>query len=363
MSTETKSSRGAKNAPGMLFRCDASPEIGLGHIVRCLALADELRDSHGARVAFAMRNSALGCEMARRHGYPVLQAPRGEFDYAAWLEDALRQSEAQTLVVDVRDELLRSTLEGLSAKRYRIAVLDDAGERARGADFVFCPPVPQVRRANWNGFKGKLFVGWEWIILRKQFARDVRARERNGRNLLITMGGSDPANLTCQAVQATDELGQEFCGTVVVGRAFRHHQELQAVLRSARHRFKLLQQVEEMSAVMTEADVAICSFGMTAYELAAMGVPAIYLCLTPDHAESASALAESGMGWSLGVAGEVAERKLAEATEKLLADPALRRKMSTEARRQIDGKGAERIAEVLLGRSGESSHAAGILNR
>jgi spore coat polysaccharide biosynthesis predicted glycosyltransferase SpsG len=86
---------------------------------------------------------------------------------------------------------------------------------------------------------------------------------------------------------------------------------------------------------------------MTAYELAALGVPAILLCLAEDHARSASALAEAGAVVSLGVHGSVSPAELGAAAASLLRDPGRRAAMSRAALGLIDGRGAERTAELL----------------
>jgi spore coat polysaccharide biosynthesis protein SpsF len=99
---------------------------------------------------------------------------------------------------------------------------------------------------------------------------------------------------------------------------------------------------------METADIAITSFGVTAYELAAKGVPAIYLCLTEDHQESASALAANGMGISLGLSCEIEAVKLLNALKLLLESPDLRLRMSQTARLTMDGKGAERISDLIV---------------
>jgi spore coat polysaccharide biosynthesis predicted glycosyltransferase SpsG len=94
--------------------------------------------------------------------------------------------------------------------------------------------------------------------------------------------------------------------------------------------------------------LGVISFGVTAYELAALGVPALYLCLTPDHALSASAFEAAGMGVSLGVAGEINDMMIAGAVQSLLADPAKRRAMSAAGRMNLDGRGAIRVAERIV---------------
>jgi spore coat polysaccharide biosynthesis predicted glycosyltransferase SpsG len=165
--------------------------------------------------------------------------------------------------------------------------------------------------------------------------------------LLVTMGGSDPAGLTLQAVRALELLDSEFETTVVLGPGFAHHDALNHLLGRTQRRFLLRQALSDFPSVMARADLALCSFGVTAYELAAAGVPAIYLCLTPDHAESASALAEAGMGVSLGVFRTVTDNQLAATVRELLEDRSQRERMRNRARQCVDGLGAARVANAL----------------
>ena len=333
----------------ILFRCDASPSVGLGHLVRCLALADELREGHGAAVSFAMRPSVLAVELVTRRGYQIWQAADGaNLDQEAWLRDCILKSGAQILVVDVRDDLSKVTLQALAGEGTIIALLDDLSERRWAADLAFYPPVPQLDRVDWSGFRGRLCIGWEWIILRKQFAEPVRVSNHSRRTLLVAMGGSDPAGLTLKAVRALDRLHGEFEPVIIVGTGFCHRQALQALLRKTSRRFTVREDVSEMSAAMSEAALAICSFGMTAYELAAMGVPSVYVCLTEDHAQSASALVAAGVGISAGVDDEGTEARLVTAVVRLLDDGPLLKEMSSRSRLLIDGKGASRVADLMV---------------
>ena len=337
------------NRLSVLFRCDASPSIGLGHLVRCLALADELRENHGVAVSFAMRASPLASELVKRRSYPILQAPDGAvFDQEAWLRDCILKSGAQILVVDVRDDLSKAALESLVGKGTVVAVLVDLSERRWAADLAFYPPVPQVEKVDWSAFRGKLCIGWEWVVLRPQFAQSAPLRKSSKCSLLIAMGGSDPAGLTLKAVRAVDGLGGDFESVIIVGAGFCHRQALGDVLGQTRRRFTVREDVSEMSAAMAQADLAVCSFGMTSYELAAMGVPAVCVCLTEDHAESASGLVAAGMAISVGVDDQDTETRLAAAVEGLLVDKNARGQMSARARELVDGRGAWRIAEVLV---------------
>ena len=81
-----------------------------------------------------------------------------------------------------------------------------------------------------------------------------------------------------------------------------------------------------MSDIMAEADLAVASFGVTAYELAAMGVPAIYLCLTEDHEQSALMFQDSGLGLSLGLADFATDDELIASVEIFMNNENIRLK-------------------------------------
>jgi spore coat polysaccharide biosynthesis protein SpsF len=104
---------------------------------------------------------------------------------------------------------------------------------------------------------------------------------------------------------------------------------------------------DDLSVEYASADVAICAFGVTAYELAACGIPAIYLALTPDHASSASAFVQAGMGLSLGVADKLGDAEILRQVEGLLNNSAARRDMRKQGLHLLDGQGAARIAADL----------------
>jgi len=264
------------------------------------------------------------------------------------LREALVTADARVLVVDVRDTLSRGALEAVRAEGTRVIVLDDSSSRRLAADMTCYPPVPQARRLEWTGSHTRVLIGWEGVVLRRQFARDPSDWCERRAGVLVTMGGSDPAGITLRAVEALDRLEADVEVTIVVGRGFVHQKALEQRLKTARRRFRICRDVVDMARLMAGAELAVAAFGVTAYELAAMGVPAILLCLTPDHVESASAFVEAGIAESLGIYHQVTPDALANEVAALLRDERRRAQMSERARRLVDGKGAARVAQAIV---------------
>ena len=333
----------------LMIRCDGYPEIGLGHVVRCLALARQLRDVHSVGVRFALRDLEPGPAMVREAGFPF-NLWDGRLDEGAWLGDRLDEQQADALLLDVR-----TNLESWQVARWRrdgllVAVLDDPSDRRLAADLAFYPPVPQLREMDWTGFQGELCAGWDWLPLRPGFDRKLPEPHNMEPHVVVTMGGSDPAALSLRVLRALEGIDDVLRVRLILGRGFAHRAALEALRPTLRHPLEILEDVNDMPAALVDADLAVAAFGVTAYELAALGMPTILLALTEDHAASASALHDAGMAISLGVATQVTDAGLIEAIDNLLADPLSRQALRATCT-LIDGHGANRIARTIVGKS------------
>jgi spore coat polysaccharide biosynthesis predicted glycosyltransferase SpsG len=96
------------------------------------------------------------------------------------------------------------------------------------------------------------------------------------------------------------------------------------------------------------ADFALVSFGTTVYELAATGLPAIVLSITDDHARSAEVFARGGSLIHLGLFSTISAAQIQSAVREMLNSPQLRLTMAQRGQALVDGKGAERVADLIL---------------
>ena len=336
----------------VLIRCDGSTEIGLGHVVRCLALADELRDSHGCDVIFAMRESEVGIAMVRET-YPVLtpHVDNSAFDYETWMMDLVKLENPAVLILDVRDELCGYVLERIKLLNVLIVDIDDPENKRLKADMAFYPPVPQVKEMCWKDFSGKLFCGWEWVILKKEFrSRSLAPSKRDARRpkLLVTMGGSDPKGMTIKAVEAIGCLNHlDFNVDIVVGRGFTLKDELVRKLDKCEFPFQIHENVKHMPDLMSTAHMAVCSFGVTAYELAAAGVPAIHFCLSEDHVRSSESFVRCGIARSMGLYQQIDESSLAGEIAAMITREDERVAMAEKGQQLMGTNGAQSIADAI----------------
>jgi spore coat polysaccharide biosynthesis protein SpsF len=347
----------------ILFRCDGSHDIGFGHIVRCIALADELRDSHGCHVVFAVLRDYGALEMIKNHDYQVetVDPNEDQFSYGEWFNSVAEKNDPNVIILDVRDNLPSHTICNLRKQGIVIVTIDDPSDRRLLADLAFYPPAPQVKQMDWPGFTGRLYIGWEWVVLRREFAqkhKDSSMKKNENRrskipNILVTMGGSDPKGMTLKAIKALTYLGKQFEATIVLGPGFVHRDSINDLLKGFLNSFRVYNNVSNMADIMANADLALASFGVTAYELAAMGVPAVYLCLTEDHVQAALMFQNSGLAVSLGLADYVTDDEVMAAVKYFMNNGNSRLKMANQSRKSIDGRGAMRIAQLVTSAIGK----------
>jgi len=342
--------------PVVIVRCDGNAGVGMGHVSRCLALAEALRDRERCFVVFAMRGAeSIGAAAARAAGFEVAPIVADEsIDYGGELGDLASNRRAAALVVDVRDGLTRASIDALRQGRVRIVSIDDGSDRRLAADLTFYPPAPQVETLNWSGFAGRRYVGWEWVLLRREFATDIftspeLSDSSPAIDILVTMGGSDPMGMTEFAVRALDLLPMPFAVHVVVGPAFSRAEPLIDTIVRSKHSVQIARAPASLATLMRASRMAVASFGVSAFELAACGVPAVHMCLTADHLRSSEVFDREGAAVTAGVFGQVTAAQLADAAQRLMGAAGRRGQMARRARQLVDGRGAERVAALVAG--------------
>jgi spore coat polysaccharide biosynthesis protein SpsF len=325
-----------------LIRCDGGGKFGYGHVKRMVALARALRDRESIGVLFALHGTPDAALPIRRAGFEVAMIDNHD-DLAV----LIRKQSPDLLLLDGREGPSRGELEALRRDIPVVAAIDDGSDTRLAADFAYYPPVPQASMLDWTGARTVPRIGWEWSLLGlNPHLTPVHAMSARP-TLLVAMGGSDPQGLTLRAAQALMPLDAAFRIRFVIGTGMRDAAKVAAQLVSLKGTYETVEGADDLAVEYASADLALCAFGVTAYELGAFGVPAIYLGLTEDHARSASAFEAAGMGRSLGVASQVGDADILAAVKALMNDSVRRREMRNAGFSTLDGNGAARIAADL----------------
>ncbi len=342
----------------LLIRADANPQMGIGHVMRCLALAQVWR-RRGGRVVFAAADSlppALDDRLVRE-GMTVhtISAAVGSLEDATEVLTLSVTLGARAVILDgyAFGEAYQAALtHGLKEAGGRVLVLDDYGQAAHyTAQIVLNQNVYADARAYPHHDPDTRFLlGTPFALVRGEFQAWTnygRETSAQARKLLVTLGGSDPANLTGMVLRALALLPPtiQFEVVVVIGGGHPSRPDLEAAVRHSRHSIRLEVNSRHMPEHMAWAEVAISASGSTVWELAFMGVPSILIAVAENQHPIARTMA--ALGAAIGFETPPAEGDLAAALAALSEDGEQLRAFAQGSATLVDGLGAERVIRAL----------------
>lgn len=334
-----------------LFRAEAGPGIGLGHLSRSLSLAAALK-RRGAESFFAvnLRGGNLEGVDLRGFSFTEVKEPGWEKEDFTFTDEMARRHKANALVVDSRNAP-DAYLAWLVEAGHFVICRDDQAIRALPCQAVLNGNADAERLPYNRTRKGTRFLlGPEFTVLPQQFW-DVPKRKTNDtvQNLLIVLGGTDPHGLMPALIKLFDELPIEFSVTAVLGPFFSHPEEFFRAAHDTRKSITCVKSPPTLFPLMSRADLAISGGGQTLYELASVGCPTIALEVAPDQRGQMRALQEEGI---LRVAGKAKDPDLLVKVHRELLDlannPELRSEMARKGQERVDGQGAQRAARQFI---------------
>lgn len=333
-------------APRVLIRADGGPGVGLGHVRRCLALATALR-AREADVTVVVPDHPALRTVVTESGFAVEAVLSGEAATLLHTRSLVQTWGAVAAVIDSYEtpgDALRPPLAAVTA------VIDDLGVRDLPVDLVIAPAASDARQP-FEALPGTtVLAGLAYVILHPDFARPVLSNSGGPiERVLLTLGGGDPGGLTVPLVDAVSQAVPTAHIDVVIGPLA--SDRLADTIARQRARVHVHRPVATLAELIEVADLAVCGGGQTLYELAARGVPAVAVEVAENQRPNLEMLEALG---TVRVAGSAADTfvsaRVTQLVQELAADPARREAMSAAGRRAVDGRGAARVAEALLGR-------------
>ncbi len=317
-------------------------EIGMGHVMRCLSLANLLR-SEKASVSFCLKNGYDSEECLST----VSNKVKSEGFYVRYLEDKIDkifdEERPDVLFIDFPHHVSRSEY-GDNAKKRGIAniVFDDMLLNGETADVVINPSLVITKQPRVNS--QSFYTGGEYTVINGSFHDKpfhLRKIRKDVKNILITMGGSDPTRQTEKILSSLIENNIDANIDVVIGMAYKGKFTVHSSQFTVHH------DVKNMAELMAKADMAFVAGGITLYEAASIGLPVIVIAQDKYQEMAAMEFQKRGFGEYLGFFSDVTKDMVSESFKELLNDYDRRKKMSDIGRKIVDGKGVYRVAEII----------------
>ncbi|MBU0675244.1 MAG: UDP-2,4-diacetamido-2,4,6-trideoxy-beta-L-altropyranose hydrolase [Proteobacteria bacterium] len=340
----------------ILIRADAYPEIGAGHVMRCLALAHALKERQ-VDVTFVGR---IDSELMRRRiaddGFNHVPLTMVWPSY----EDLIVMAELVEKTVYVPLVVLDGYLfdlayqQKISALGVKVVVIDDTAHHPTyHADLIINQNIYGKTLRYRNECDGRLLLGSEYAMIRPEFL----GRKPSGppvvperaRKILVSFGAGDPDNVTGLAVNALKETGLDDLEVkVVVGPLNRHIETLRRSLTVTSFKAELLTEVIDIASLLSWAELAVVAGGSTCWELALLGIPALVVIVADNQIALAAGIDRAGMAANCGWFHTLTVAQLADRIKTLINDGPHRRLMAEIGRQLVDGGGAGRVADQLM---------------
>lgn len=351
------------------IRVDASTQIGSGHFMRCLTLADALK-ARGARLRFVCRHLPQHCqEVLAEKGHEVKllgnglsPIEAGDLTHAHWLGATQAQDARDTVealldhawdwvIVDhyALDARWESVLQRATR---RLLVIDDIADRTHDCGVLLDQNFHTDMGSRYLGKAPegcKVLLGPRYALLRDEFrlAREhIKPRTGPVQRVLVFFGGVDADNCTGRAIEALANLSlPDLHVDVVIGALHPFVHEIKSAC--AAHGFDCHVQVSRMAELMAAADLAVGASGSSTWERCCLGLPCVSMSLAQNQTAIGKAIDLLGAGQYIGSHHTASVADLQAAVSRLMQNETRRRSLSETAYSLVDGFGVTRVCEEL----------------
>ncbi len=357
----------------VVIRTDASHEIGSGHVMRCLVIADAFAVC-GAHVIFiCYPHTGNQIDRILAHGHEVRILASDEVNNGLYLgnsRDSTKKSDhvlaqiahsiiqsiggADLLIVDHYD--LDYSFEKLMRPAVgRIVVIDDLANRLHDCDVLLDQNLGR-KHSDYDYLvpaNALLCIGPHWAILRPDFLKYrhfslTQKKPAKLHNVLVSMGGTDVGGLTIRSLNALADygLGSDVKIRVILGNLVLNCESLIKNIHNMPLSVEVLSDISNMAEEMSHADLGIGAGGTASWERCCLGLAAIVSPIADNQRSIIQTLTEAGAVRAI-IPDERYEISLASEFGKLKENPELISQMSMNAAKLCDGKGTERFLSIL----------------
>ena len=309
----------------LVFRCDASPILGTGHVYRCLTLATALKPYASRLVFVVMSHRDNLAQLIQSRGFDCVELNSvelspdmlGETKWREYPQQAdwqathseLSKLQGPTDLVIVDHYSLSSNWEGLAKQTVKgVFVIDDLANRPHLCDLL----LDQTLGRQVNDYSHlvpnscQLLLGGDFTLLRQEFA-DFKSQsiankkaKTKIKSLLIAMGGSDNENATLTILRSLAKFDQ-LNVSLLLGPLFNHLDELKAFLAAhPKLNVTLHRNVSNVAEILASQHLAIGASGASSWERMALGIPTLLYTLAPNQKQIALQLEKLKCGLDMG---------------------------------------------------------------
>lgn len=344
----------------LIIRTDASIQIGTGHVMRCIALAQAWQDRGGDVTFLSHCDSENLRQRIVNEGFdfiPIERSHPDPYDLSQTLTTLeqlkIQNSKLKTWVVFDGYHFTPDYQKAIRENGYRLLVIDDMAHLDHYHTDILLNQNIHASNLNYSCDSDTVkLLGCEYVLLRREFLKYKDWKRKipdKAKNILVTMGGGDPDNVTLKVINALTMLNDpDIEIKIVVGPSNPHKKILKSAALHAPCSIGILENAHNMPELMAWADMAISAGGSTCWELAFMGLPSFVITVADNQVGIAEGLGKTGAAVDVGWHANISVNQCAQELEQVITDKERRAQLSKQTQKLVNGKGSQETIKAMF---------------
>lgn len=347
-----------EQTPAIYFRCDAGSEFGLGHMMRCVALAQQFRKNGCKNIVFLTRKTAddfLYNELLKKNDFDYTFLPQEakglNFDIYEYAD-----SKKFNIVVFDNYDVTGAQMLAFKRKYNNLVAIDDLADRTMAADIVINQNINAGRMKYKLVGRTRLLLGTRYVMLRDAYLQSKQSRRKQKTKktvcAFISFGGSKVFSKIEPILNAFKSFDQVLSHPVNVLFAMpAETNEARMIVEKfsgcRNIHLDIITDSYDLVEYQKEADFAVTAAGSSVFELAYLGVPQLAVIISGNQEVTGLEIEKRGIGICLGRWNALSQKRVIESIEEFIFNESMKRKMATAGSNYIDGNGTERIVKEI----------------
>jgi len=340
-----------KNSISICFRCDFGPQYGLGHLMRCIALAEAF-GKYSRIQTYCLTNSynEKFQGLLNQSGMQVITFSEKTIGLKFELEKYLKNSEECITIFDHYGVTFQQM--NVYKKKYpHLVAIDDLADRRFHVDLIINHNIDAENLAYQTTNKTVFLLGNQYGLLRNNILKPRKDQKKD--RIFMSFGGGDVFSRIKTFLGAFQQIDQQLTHPLhidfVIAANNKRLRDIQLIMKGLdKIKFTYISNSYDLSSTMSQACFAITAAGSMSFELAALGIPQITFILDTNQEVTGQKINKIGFGKCPGYINKVTHNEFTKLFNEFLTNESMKEKMSETGRNFIDGKGKSRVIKEII---------------
>lgn len=330
------------------FRVDADESIGIGHLMRCLALSEEFnRRGYSCFFVTKIENNELKTKIKKENYLFKINPNLNIHNDVKELINFSKKKDVNWIITD-HYGLKEEYISEIKKKKIKVLSIDDNAQIHYKSDIVLNQNIDSENLNYSSENHTKFLLGPKYAILRDRLLiRENKTFNNDVKEILLMLGGTDKENMTLKLIKLLETVSNQIDIIVIIGPLNPNYNEIFKYVKDKKLKIKVIKSPEHMEKIYLNTDIAISAGGISCYELAYFGIPNLIITIAENQIKTAEGLHNQKVSIYLGTKNHLNKISINKKIYELINNISLRKTMSINGMKLVDGQGKKRIIDFM----------------